>query len=159
MEIWKAHPLNIRYSVSNYGNVVKHSKHGDTILSGYLSGKGYLRVHIGGKQMQIHVLVSSLFIPNPLGLKQVNHKDTDKLNNHVSNLEWVTPSSNIIHALVNNRMAGGQKLTYQSACEIKRRLDSGSDKFGLALDYGVSVSSINKIKKGIQWKFATCCTL
>ena len=63
----------------------------------------YLQVSLwkenAGRSFYVHRLVATHFIPNPLGLPEVNHKDGDRLNNHVSNLEWVTSSGNSIHAV------------------------------------------------------------
>jgi hypothetical protein len=53
------------------------------------------------KQHYIHRLLAIAFIPNPLNKEQVNHKDGNKLNNSLSNLEWVTKSENQIHAIQN----------------------------------------------------------
>lgn len=50
------------------------------------------------KGFRIHILVAKAFIPNPLNLPQVNHKDYDKRNNNVLNLEWSTGSMNQQHA-------------------------------------------------------------
>lgn len=50
----------------------------------------------------VHRLVALTFIPNPKSLPQVNHKDGNKSNNHISNLEWCTASQNVIHSHKNN---------------------------------------------------------
>lgn len=48
---------------------------------------------------RINRLVAQAFIPNPMNLPEVNHKDGNKANNHVSNLEWVTRRENLLHAI------------------------------------------------------------
>jgi len=69
--------------------------------------QGYQRVgiYIGGykqKTIKVHRLVAKAFIANPLNKKDVNHKDGNKSNNNVNNLEWCTRSENIKHAFDNN---------------------------------------------------------
>ena len=54
------------------------------------------------KVVQVHRLVAEAFIPNPLCLPTVNHKDGNKRNNSVSNLEWASYSANNVHAIQNN---------------------------------------------------------
>ena len=89
------------YSVSPDG-VVYSSKRGDQHhpLSPSLSS-GYAQVKFSNgdikKNYQVHRLVAELFIPNPKKLDIVNHIDGDKLNNAVSNLEWVDRKGNAKH--------------------------------------------------------------
>src|SRR5690349_18700009 len=59
---------------------------------------GYVVVSIRNKRRTLHRVVAEAFIPNPLKKKTVNHKDGNKANNHVDNLEWATQSENVIHA-------------------------------------------------------------
>jgi hypothetical protein len=74
----------------------------------HLSHGEYWRVglHIDGKQklIYLHKLLAEAFIPNPDPKKytQVNHKDCNKQNNSLSNLEWVTHQENVQHARDNN---------------------------------------------------------
>jgi hypothetical protein len=66
-----------------------------------VSHNGYLRVWIikrdGKHEVAIHTLIAQAFIPNPENKPWVNHKDFNKENNHVSNLEWVTHRENMKH--------------------------------------------------------------
>ena len=98
VEIWKdIEGYEGLYEVSSYGRVrnlvsgkfIKASKKND----------GYCRVCLTKngcrKCINIHRLVAQSFLPNPDNLPQVNHKDEDKTNNNVTNLEWCTAKYNI----------------------------------------------------------------
>ncbi len=110
-EIWKDIPgYEGRYQVSNLGNVLatNYKRSGTAhLLSPTVTYDGYLRVCLcKGHRCQkrlitIHILVANAFIPNPKNKPQVNHKDGNKSNNCVSNLEWVTGKENIQHAIKN----------------------------------------------------------
>ena len=107
MEIWKAiEGTNGTYEVSNTGKVrcLNYKMTGKTKeltctekVGGYLQ----LRVTVDGKRktVVVHRLVAKAFIPNPENKPEVNHKDGNKKNNHVDNLEWATRSENIRHAV------------------------------------------------------------
>lgn len=78
------------YSVREDGIIV--SPEGKE-LKGYFV-KGFLCVQINGKRLKIHRLVAQAFIPNPMDLPYVLHKDGDKINNKYTNLEWSATQSN-----------------------------------------------------------------
>lgn len=103
-EIWKAiAECNGEYHVSSYGRV-KSLKFGkERILKQAYNKYGYLFIIIYRKNYKpkfskIHRLVALEFIPNFDNKPQVNHKDGNKLNNHIDNLEWATCSENMQHA-------------------------------------------------------------
>ena len=101
-EIWKQIcGYEGRYEVSNLGRIKSfaQSKKGK-LVSGSLSKKGYVMVKLYDnngvhKTCPVHRLVAIAFIPNPNNLPQVNHKDENKENNCVENLEWCTNDYNI----------------------------------------------------------------
>ena len=72
-------------------------------LKGHLENTGYISVNLNidnkKKNYALHRLVAQTFLENPDNLPIVNHKDGNKLNNNVDNLEWVTQSQNRVHAI------------------------------------------------------------
>lgn len=113
-EIWKpVAGYEELYAVSDLGRV-KSLKYGkEKILKPNKNGGGYLFVWLyrNGKRKMflVHRLVASAFLPNPMGLPEVNHKDENKTNNIVSNIEWVSRWDNINYGTRNVRSAAAQR--------------------------------------------------
>ena len=102
-EVWK--PIDGtdgKYEVSNFGRVRTNGKRpGLLTLTKQPSGYRYAMIALSnGKQRncRVHRLVAQYFLPNPDNMNEVNHKDGNKDNNHVSNLEWCTRSNNVKHS-------------------------------------------------------------
>lgn len=151
------------YQVSNFGRIksvdriIKNSgtKNGEYHVKGkiknvseYKSRGGYCGVTLYknnvGKSYRVHRLVAQAFIPNPENKPEVNHKDGNKKNNCVDNLEWVTGKENTIHAwntgLTNNTFGTAVRcnetgVVYKSVAAASR-------------DTGCLKESIFKVLKG-----------
>lgn len=97
-EIWK--DLDFigfpNYQVSNFGNVKSFCKNKDAgkLLKPFTDTSGYLQVDLCGKLFLIHRLVAMAFIDNAENKPCVDHIDTNRLNNKVENLRWVTSKEN-----------------------------------------------------------------
>ena len=112
-EIWK--DVCDGYKVSNYGRVLSLAKTTirgrkyDKILSASKKDNGYYTVSINGNNEYVHRLVAKAFIDNPNNLNEINHKDEDKSNNRVDNLEWCTKSYNVSASAIYNCLYGKSK--------------------------------------------------
>lgn len=98
MEEYKIYKDNIE--VSNYGNI----KIKGILKKPYKDKDGYLIISFKNKPYKVHRLVAEMFIDNPYNKKEVNHKDMNKENNNVSNLEWNTHLENMKHAFKNKNI-------------------------------------------------------
>lgn len=100
MEKWKTISSNTNYVVSDTGKVKRVGKEENHSVR--CDHRGYLCIDLykDGKRTtrKVHRLVAEAFLPNDNKKAQVNHKDGNKLNNNVSNLEWVTSKENVMHS-------------------------------------------------------------
>jgi hypothetical protein len=106
----------------------------------------------------IHRLVAEAFIPNPLNKPEVNHKNGDKWDCIVSNLEWATRQENqahVAHSLLLNvaHKAKHAKLTWELVDKIRSELDNGATGVSLAHKFSVKESCISRIRLGKTWRY------
>ena len=135
IEIWKdIEGYEGIYEMSSYGRVrslnryVRHNNRPYHIKGRILKNmkaNGYYYVHLHrddgtSQKYRVHRLVACSFIPNPDNLPQVNHKNENKEDNRVGNLEWVTAKQNCNHGTRNKRM--GEALQIQPRCKEVEQL-------------------------------------
>ena len=128
-----------------------------------MSNTGYYTVYVDKANEPLHRLIAETFIPNPDKSPCVTHKDGNKLNNSVDNLEWVTYSENNIHArktrlnpykVLYGEQSRHHKLTQNDVDYIRKFYKKYDRVFGgraLAKQFNVSESCISKIVQGISW--------
>lgn len=171
MEEWKEiEEFDGKYSVSNSGQI-KNTKRG-TILKQVLNPTGYYMINVKpfgrqrkSKTFRVHREVAKAFIPNPDNLPQVNHIDGCKTNNHVSNLEWCTPSENARHAAelgLSIPIKGMDNVHAKLTDDIVRYIRNVYVPFcrtygtrALARQFGVTHGIITKIIQNKKWKHVT----
>ena len=164
MTIWKDIEGTTNYEISSNGNV--RNKTTKKILKGRKSKSGYLQVSIKFdgeekfKNKYIHRLVAEAFIENKYNKKEVNHKDGNKLNNNLDNLEWVTSSENQKHRhaiginKTSNRRIGKFNLNGQLIKEYSSIIEAAEEE-----NNGIRVSIDNVLQgkrftlKGYIWKY------
>ena len=178
-EIWKdIKGYEGYYQASNLGNVrslhrlaTMRLKNGLTaqrvkkgrILKQTLDGrKNYLQVSLNKngvrKVVSVHRLVAMTFLPNPMGLPEVNHKDEIKTNNCVENLEWCTHKYNNTYGSKlkaslgeNNGMA---RLTEEKVRKIIEMKNKGLTLREVGEVFGISGTHVCAICKGRRWEKA-----
>lgn len=179
-EVWKDIPGHEgNYKISNLGRVkscdriIPHKLHGtwhikERLLKLNWNGPQnyqYLCVmlHVGKGKMicrRVHRIVAECFIPNPNNLPQVNHIDGNKLNNTVTNLEWVTAKENTDHAWENGLCQNIVKAKQRPVVNV----DTG-ERFNSIADaersFGCSMGSIShalngkhECAHGYHWTYA-----
>lgn len=103
-EVWKLIEDYPEYEISNLARIRrikgKHCLYGRIIKQQLNRGKYsmvFLSIKGNKHYKQVHRLLAKAFIPNPKNKPQINHKDSNRSNNSLSNLEWVTASENSLH--------------------------------------------------------------
>jgi hypothetical protein len=155
-EIFKPIPgTNGMYEVSNYGRVKSLNPDSRSIFGKVLSPivcqrYNYLLVSLQRNYKGtrfVHRLVAMCFLPNPNKYRCVNHKDFNRQNNRVENLEWCSHKQNYEHSNAAGRYSPNRllraKLTKAQAEEIRRRYIPRKVSLArLAKEFGVSSSTI-----------------
>lgn len=165
-EVWKDIPgFEGEYQISNMGKVKSFSRYQEgRILKPWLTkgnGKsGYYYISLGRKHRQlVHRLVALTFLIK--NNQTVNHKDGNKLNNRVDNLEWVSYSENNKHAYTNKlkkapNLLGGEicnhKLTEKQVILIRELRKQEVPVKELTKLFSVHYSTIYNIIRKSTWK-------
>lgn len=173
IEIWKDIENFKNYQVSNLGNVRSldrveffgcHTRiRKGTLFTPQVNRDGYLKVGIrqNGKYVlkSIHRLVAEAFLPNENNLPQVNHKNGNKQDNTVSNLEWISAKDNCIHAIKTNlyQTARGESsnrshLTESDIIKIREIYQSIKNYCEVARIFKISEATARAIIKRETWR-------
>ncbi|MFT9040161.1 HNH endonuclease signature motif containing protein [Schleiferilactobacillus harbinensis] len=93
------------------GNIYRHTKHGMKRVPTFVNNAGYQLVQVTKDNSKyttttVQRVVASAWLPNPEGLSDVDHKDGDKLNNAVSNLQWLSHRDNLMKSHRSYSLAG-----------------------------------------------------
>jgi len=156
------------YEVSEYGHVARivPAKGGRTghILRHHLhkpgpSGRPTIKLRHNNvvRRFYIATLVAEVFLgPRPKGIT-INHKDGNKLNNHHTNLEYISMRENFSKAVTLHLHRHGEdhpcvKLTESQVKEIWQRFKNGERQKDLAETFGVNKSTLQALFKGKTWK-------
>ena len=152
-------PLYDNYDLSEYG-VVTNTNTGKRVAS-FKNQKGYHRIALcregTTKTLTLHRLVLTVFDkPCPEG-HVAHHKDRNRDNNHISNLEWILKSDHFYHPThIRTPLLGSScpnaKLTEEQVAIIKRNHTNGASIKSLAELFGVSTRAIGFIVPGVTWR-------
>lgn len=122
------------------------------------NSKGYLNVVLckNGIQrtMKVHRLIAITFLSNPNNYNQINHKDENKLNNRVNNLEWCTGKYNMNYGSIRKRLSEHSDAKNRVKAVVRYTLDGLNTKYYKSLisvkEDGFDPSFVAKVCKGIK---------
>lgn len=158
MEIWVDIPrFNGLYQASNLGKIKSIARKAgsrwidETILKPIQKNDGYMCINITypkRRQYLVHRIICETFLPTIEEKNLVNHKDFDRSNNKVENLEWCTHMENVIHYLEDQRGQGRLLLNYETGIFYFNATEAG-DTIGVSRDviYNNLSPSKSKFKK------------
>lgn len=163
-EIWRPIENFPNYEVSNYGRI-KNVLSGN-ILSPYKNENGYMIISLhngsgNNRKYRVHRLVAEAFIPNPNNYPIINHKDENKSNNHVSNLEWCNKSYNALYGSTQSKLRAHKiqpiQMIDNSTGEVIKEFDSiksASELTGIHRGYISNVCrGKHKTAHGYIWRY------
>lgn len=138
------------YQVSNMGNV-KSIKKNERIMKLQVNHKGYYCVNLHKNSIAyprlVHRLVAEAFIPNTLNLPQVNHKDTNKKNNNIENLEWISNADNMRHAFANGCFVTTEKQREHARNNLKLIAERKKKGVEMYTKEGVFLNAFNSLRE------------
>lgn len=162
------------YAISDDGRVYSHSRlvkasFGRMILmkgrwlKQNVNANGYLYVSLyndnGRRNCLVHRIVAQHYLGNGEPSQQVNHIDGCKSNNSVANLEWVTPSGNVLHSYkigireaIRGEDNANAKITESDAKKIKELVSNGAKQCDVADQFGIHNSIVSRIVRGKAWR-------
>lgn len=154
MEVWKKIEGFSGYYISNIGRVRSIKRGKEKILKAKINKYGYYEVALQTddykqKMKRVNRLVAEAFIPNPSNLSEVNHKDENKLNNNVDNLEWLSHGDN-------SRYSKSMRVAQVDGERVIKVYDSITKA---SIETGRSISYIRNVcynlinPSGISWRF------
>ena len=160
IEIWKdVFGYEGLYKVSNFANIF--SCINNRLLTPYFRKNKYVTITLSkngkSKTFSLHRVVAIPFLINEFNYIDINHKDFDKHNNYVNNLEWCTRSENIFHAYKNGLRKTGEKshfckLLNKQILEIKTLIGSNITQKEIAKIYTINIKTVYRLKNNLTRK-------
>lgn len=138
------------YQIDHFGNV---SNKDGLLMLPYITDSGYLRIEIDNKHRYIHKLVAENYIDNPFNKPQINHINCDKLDNYYLNLEWVTNSENMLHAVANKLTNHNLPLAALHGSQNKPKQIEQCDLSGNIV---AIYDSVKDVKRQTGWQISGC---
>lgn len=168
-EIWKQLiydniDIDSKFEISNYGEL--RNKITNKVYKKHINKNGYYQVCVSlgsrksKKVIRLHLAVAKTFIPNEDKTLIVNHKDCNKLNCCVDNLEWCSQHENVLHAYENGLITIGEKhrgskLKEKDVIYIRKHYnfrDKDNNIRALASKFNVSINTIKDVVYNKTWR-------
>ena len=143
---------NPNYLIYDDGKI--YSLYSNRFLTPELDKDGYLRVGLSinkkNKMFRVHRLVALTFIPNPNNYQTVNHKDENKLNNKVSNLEWLSLQDNLDYGTGRKRAGLSKRGEKNGRSKKIKQYDKQGNLLNVFSSGADAALSLNKYPQGVK---------